>query len=164
MKRLYIFYFLFITYSLVYSQNTETKKSPKKAAIYSSIIPGSGQVYTKKYWKIPIIYTGIVTSIYFIKDNTDKYNLYKTAALSSLENNYNMQLGYTYNQLITLKDFYRRNREISYFFLAGTYILNIVDASVSAHLFHFDVSEEISLNIQPYSNLNNMGINLSLNF
>ena len=63
-------------------------KIPKKAALYSAIIPGAGQIYTKKYWKVPIIYGGLITSVYFIKDNQDNYNMYKEAALTSIENNY----------------------------------------------------------------------------
>ena len=73
------------------------------------------------------------------------------------------QLGYTYSELITLKDHYKRNREISYFSFVGVYILNIIDASVNAHLFHFDVSDDISLNIRPYSTFSNTGVSFSLN-
>ncbi|MBT5354634.1 MAG: hypothetical protein HOL56_06005, partial [Flavobacteriales bacterium] len=62
-----------------------------------------------------------------------------------------------------LKDHYKRNREISYFSFVGVYILNIIDASVNAHLFHFDVSDDISLNIRPYSTFSNTGVSFSLN-
>lgn len=147
----------------VFSQKIKKEKSPKKAAIYSAIVPGLGQVYTKKYWKAPIIYGGLLTSAYFINDNNTQYKNYKEAALLSHQTGEN-QLGYTYSELKTLKDHYRRNRDVSYFSFVGVYILNIVDASVNAHLFTFDVSDDISMNIKPYSNLNNTGVSFSLNF
>ena len=139
-------------------------KIPRKAGLYSAILPGAGQVYTKKYWKIPIIYAGLITSAYFINDNSIQYKKYQTAAILSNETEEN-QLGYTYSQLITLVDNYRRNREISILCFIGTYILNIVDASVSAHLFHYDVSDDLSLHIQPvyFSKENATGLSLSFN-
>ena len=121
-----------------------------------------GQIYTKKYWKVPIIYGGLVTSAYFINDNNNQYKEYREAALLSYETGED-QLGYTYSELITLKDHYKRNREISYFSFVGVYILNIIDASVNAHLFNFDVSDDISLNIRPYSTFSNTGVSFSLN-
>ncbi len=162
MKRTYII-FLFTLISLsISSQKIQKDKSPKKAAIYSAVIPGSGQIYTKKYWKVPIIYGGLLTSAYFINDNNNQYNEYRDAALLSYETG-EEQLGYTYSELIILKDHYKRNREISYFSFVGVYILNIIDASVNAHLFHFDVSDDISLNIRPYSTFSNTGVSFSLN-
>ena len=152
----------------VFSQKITKEKSPKKAAIYSAIIPGSGQVYTKKYWKVPIIYSGLITSTYFINSNNQQYKTYKTAAITSVNNNSTDQIvnggNYSFSELKTLKDYYRRNRELSYFSFITVYLLNVVDASVNAHLYHFDISDDISLNIQPYLNLNNQGINLSINF
>ena len=164
MKKTYVFFICILISLSVSSQKNQKEKFPKKAAIYSAIIPGSGQIYTKKYWKVPIIYGGLIASGYFIKDNQDNYNMYKEAALTSIENNYENQLDFTYSELITLKDHYRRNREISYFSFIGIYILNVVDASVNAHLFNYDVSDDISLNIRPYSTLINTGVSFSLNF
>lgn len=149
--------------SSVFSQKIKKDKSPKKAALFSAIIPGSGQIYTEKYWKVPIVYAGIITSIYFIDENNKKYENYKESALLSYDTGEN-QLGYTYSELKTLKDHYRRNRDISYFSLVGIYILNIVDASVNAHLYNFDVSEDISINIKPHLSLYNSAVTLSLNF
>ena len=147
----------------VFSQKINEEKSPKKAALYSAILPGAGQFYTKKYWKIPIYYSGLITSIYFINDNRTKYIDYRNAALLSYDTGEN-QLGYSYSQLKDLKEHYRRNRDISYFSLVGIYILNIVDASVNAHLYNFDVSEDISINIKPHLSLYNSAVTLSLNF
>ena len=162
MKRKYIFFICTLISLSISSQKIQKDKSPKKAAIYSAVIPGAGQIYTKKYWKVPIIYGGLVTSAYFINDNNNQYKEYRDAALLSYETGED-QLGYTYSELIILKDHYKRNREISYYSFVGVYILNIIDASVNAHLFHFDVSDDISLNIRPYSTFSNTGVSFSLN-
>ena len=162
MKRKYIFFICTLISLSISSQKIQKDKSPKKAAIYSAFIPGAGQVYTKKYWKVPIVYAGLVASAYFINDNNNQYKEYKDAALLSYETGED-QLGYTYSELIILKDHYKRNREISYFSFVAVYILNIIDASVNAHLFHFDVSDDISLNIRPYSTFSNTGVSFSLN-
>jgi len=162
-KKAYIIIFCALLSSVVFSQKIKKDKSPKKAALFSAIIPGSGQIYTEKYWKVPIVCGGIVTSIYFIEENNKKYKNYKEAALLSYETGEN-QLGYTYTELKTLKNHYRRNRDVSYFSLLGIYILNIVDASVNAHLYNFDVSDDISINIKPHLSLYDSGVTLSLNF
>lgn len=141
-------------------------KSPKKAALLS-LIPGAGQVYNKKYWKVPIIYTGLITSAYFINDNHHQYKAYKKAYLIRIDNDPNTTdeyVGqYSSNDLTVLKDFYRRNREISILCFVGVYILNIVDASVDAHLFDYDISENMSLNVSPLSTKDFSGISLTLN-
>lgn len=161
-KQIFILLFWNISIALP-AQEKETKK-PAKAGIYSAIIPGGGQVYTKKYWKVPIIYAGLITSGYFLQDNSIEYKKYKAAAILSDQTTEN-QLGYTYPQLITLTDHYRRNREVAMLFLIGTYILNIVDASVSAHLFDYDISDDLSLYIQPVylSHAKTTGISLHFN-
>ena len=137
---------------------------PKRAAIYSAIIPGSGQAYSKKYWKIPIIYAGLFASTYYFKENHDLYYLYKNTYLNRLEDNTTDKLNYSNSELVVLTDYYRRNREVSALLFALTYILNIVDASVSAHLFTYDVSEDISLKLQPIymSKENANGLSLSI--
>ena len=68
------------------SAQETTTKIPRKAAIYSAIIPGGGQIYTKKYWKIPIIYAGFVTSLYYIKESNKSYELYKQIYLDRMNN------------------------------------------------------------------------------
>ena len=136
-------------------------KIPKRAGMYSAIIPGAGQVYTKKYWKVPIIYAGLITSAYYFKENHDLYDLYKSTYLNRIDGNTTDNLDYSNTDLITLTEFYRRNREVSALLFTLTYILNIVDASVSAHLFEYDVTEDISLHFQPINN-NSVLINLYL--
>ena len=143
-------------------------KNAKKASLYSAIIPGAGQIYTEKYWKIPIIYSGLIASAYYIKQNNDQYKLYRSTYLNRINNDNNtdqFQGEYSNQDLVTLTDFYRRNREVSTLLFTLTYLLNIIDASVSAHLFSFDVSEDLSMNIKPiyFMQSKSSGIQLSFN-
>ena len=145
-----LFFCLLSSFSIVKAQKKE-RKIPEKAAVYSAIIPGLGQAYNKKYWKIPVIYSGLITSAYYIQTSNESYTLYKNVYLSRIsgENSDQFQGQYSNTDLITLTNFHRRNREISILCFIGTYLLNIIDASVSAHLFNYDISDDLSLNIQP---------------
>ena len=160
-----IFLALFIIVSANSSAQEYGDKIPKKAALYSAILPGAGQVYTKKYWKVPVIYGGLITSAYYINESNDFYQLYKSTYLNRLDGDFTDNLNYSDSDLRTLTEHYRRNREVSALLFTLTYILNIVDASVNAHLFDYDVSEDLSLHIQPvyFSKENASGISLSFN-
>lgn len=137
------------------------EKSPKKAAILS-IVPGAGQVYTKKYWKIPIIYSALIASGYYINENNSEYKKYRDTYLNRM-NGQSDNLNYTNSELITLKDYYKRNREISIMLFSLTYILNIIDASVNAHLSEYEVNEDISLGIRPIKIQDNFYSGIALN-
>ena len=166
-KQQIIIFFLCITYTNATAQKIN-QKIPKRAGIYSAIIPGSGQIYTKKYWKVPIIYAGLITSAYYIKENHNSYRIYKEAYLNRLnENNSDVfQNQYSDLDLKTLTDYYRRNREISILLFTVTYLLNIVDASVNAHLLDYDISDNLSINIKPEylikDNINLLTLSLNL--
>tara|TARA_B110000438_G_C15727639_1_gene612749 strand:- start:501 stop:1016 length:516 start_codon:yes stop_codon:yes gene_type:complete len=166
-KKIFLFFFCFFLISFANAQDlTEPIQSPRKAAILSATLPGLGQVYNKKYWKIPIIYAGLLTSVYYINDNNVEYKRYKDAYLRRLDNNPDNDdfVGeYSSGDLLILKDFYRRNREVSILCFIGTYIINVLDASVDAHLFDYDISEDISLQITPTSTANFNGLSLTLN-
>ena len=128
------------------------KHSPKKATIMSAVLPGSGQFYNKKYWKIPVIYVGFGTLVYFISANQKQYNNYKQAYKYRVDNDpatVDNYLQYSAEGLLQAKNYYRRNLEISYIFTSVLYMLNVVDATVDAHLFDFDISNDLSLKIQP---------------
>ncbi|MBT6649744.1 MAG: hypothetical protein HOB54_00050 [Flavobacteriales bacterium] len=155
----------FVGFSFTTSAQEYGEKIPKKAGLYSAILPGAGQVYTKKYWKVPVIYGGLITSAYYINESNDLYQLYKSTYLNRLDGDFNDNLNYSDSDLRTLTEHYRRNREVSALLFTLTYILNIVDASVNAHLFDYDVSEDLSLHIQPvyFSKENASGISLSFN-
>lgn len=149
--------------------------SPTRAAIYSAVLPGLGQGYNKKYWKIPIIYAGFGVITYFIVSNASEYNNYKDAynyvASGDSTGTDNELVGkYDESQLLDGKNYYRRNMELSYIIGGLWYILNIIDASVDAHFFDYDISEDLSIRVDPvmlhrrddYRPVS--GIKLTLNF
>src|SRR5690554_2231559 len=139
--------------------------SPKKATIMSAVLPGLGQIYNKKYWKVPILHGGFATAGYFLNDNLKKIDTYKAAyiAETDADSNTSNNTGLTATQLDKIIDQYKSWRDLSYIAFVVIYALNIIDANVDAHLFYFDVSEDISLNWAPYLSPNrNQGIGLSL--
>ncbi len=164
----------------------EKVHSPKKATIYSAILPGLGQAYNKKYWKIPIIYAGFGTIGYYIHWNNDNYNVLKIAYndLTDGDDSTNSYLDLKpdwidlddqtdYNTfesgLSDQQDYYRRNRDLLIICMVGFYGLNIIDASVDAHLFDFDISDDLTFNWQPsvhrsYNRQNFYGVNCSFTF
>ena len=124
---------------------------PNKAAWYSSAIPGLGQAYNKKYWKIPVIWAGIAGFTYFIKWNNDEYQFYRRNLIYETEQNPNFP-NETPLEASTLKsgrDQYRRTRDMLIIFGIFFYMLNIVDAHVDAHLIEFDVNQNLSVQVNP---------------
>lgn len=156
--------------------------SPRKASIYSTILPGLGQLYNKKYWKVPVLYAGIGGLTYAIISNNKNYLNYRSAYRIRMDGdattidpyadvNSKDYLSDKYLESVT-KNFHRW-RDLSIFGAALLYVLNIVDASVDAHLFSFDVSDDLSLHIRPawittaginYSRRNVTGLSVHLNF
>jgi hypothetical protein len=125
--------------------------TPAKAAFYSAILPGLGQAYNKKYWKIPLVYGAIGTSLYFYIDNNKKYHDYRDAYKRRLEG-YNDD-DYQFlddDRLIAGQKFYQRNRDLSALFVVGFYVLNIIDANVDAALIQFNVNERLSVRPEIY--------------
>ncbi len=167
-------------------ENAKEIHSPAKATLYSALLPGLGQAYNKKYWKIPIIYVGFGTIGYFINWNNSGYKTYKQAYsdLTDGDDNTNSYLDIDaskyydldnptdYNNFKTglskQQQYYRRNRDLLIICMVGFYGLNIIDASVDAHLFNFDISDDLSFNWQPSMNLNEKqmvyGFNCTFNF
>ncbi|WET01331.1 DUF5683 domain-containing protein [Flavobacterium sp. YJ01] len=125
--------------------------TPAKAAFYSAILPGLGQAYNKKYWKIPLVYGAIGTSLYFYIDNNKKYHDYRDAYKRRLEgyNDDNYQF-LDESRLIAGQKFYQRNRDLSALFVVGFYVLNIIDANVDAALIQFNVNERLSMRPEIY--------------
>ena len=116
-----------------------------------------------------MIYAGIGTTIYFAKENQKNYTNYKDALIKRNNGEIDVYDGiYTESQMLTIIDYYQRNRDLSYILTGVIYILNIVDASVDAHMFNFNVDENLSLNAQPniFSSTNGLqpGLLLQLNF
>lgn len=137
-------------------QDTVKQKthSPRKATIFSAVIPGLGQAYNRKYWKIPVVYAGIGACAYFAIKSNNRYTEFRDAwsDLNSTDPNGTIEFDgylYTLNGLEQGKNYYRRNRDLFTIFTAGVYILNIIDANVDAHLFDFDISDDLTMRIQP---------------
>jgi len=132
----------------------EKLHSPKKATILSAILPGAGQIYNKKYWKAPIVWGGLALSGYYLSNNLSELNRYRDAYVAETDGDSETinDTGFSQNQLLDLVDQYKTWRDWSYIALGAVYVLNIIDASVDAHLFYFDVSEDISMNLAPYFN------------
>lgn len=128
------------------------KHSPQKASLMSAFLPGLGQVYNKKYWKVPIIYVGLGTLGYFIAYNSQQYQFYRKAYIAKIDNDSTTVDNFPFaseDGLRQLLNQYRRTRDILIAGAVLVYALNIVDASVDAHLFEFDVSDNLSLHIEP---------------
>jgi len=124
--------------------------SPHKATMYSALIPGLGQVYNKKYWKLPIIYGATGVLIYAFDVNNDQYNKFKNAYTEMDAGNIEQFEGFTNKDiLLRIRDNYRRNRDLNVISLAAVYLLNVVDATVDAHLFNYEITDDLSLNVQP---------------
>lgn len=127
--------------------------TPAKAAFYSAILPGLGQAYNKKYWKIPLVYGAIGASLYFYIDNNKKYHSYRDAYKRRLAGFNDDQYQYLDDsRLIAAQRFYQRNRDLSLLVSVAFYILNIVDANVDAHLMQFNVSDKLTLKPDIYPN------------
>lgn len=151
--------------------NKAIYSSARKASIMSACLPGLGQVYNKKYWKIPVIYAALGGLGYWGLTSQTKYKFYSNNL--RLENDGDPATlntsGYSTDQLITQKRYYRKYRDMAVIAGILVYLVNIIDANVDAHLKTFDVSDDLSLQVKPYSNLdyNNKlqaGLTLKLNF
>jgi len=134
-------------------KKTAVLHSPRKASVYSAILPGLGQAYNKKYWKIPVIYAAAGALTYFIISNQRDYIMYRTAYRLRVDGDSTTidQFADMYNEttLLTATQTTHKWRDLSVFGAALLYLLNIVDATVDAHLYTFDVSDNLSLNVQP---------------
>ncbi len=130
--------------------------SPSKAAFYSAIFPGGGQIYNKKYWKVPIVWAGMATSIYFYIDNSNEYNRFRTAfkrrkqGLSD-EFTVNGQELISTTGLESAQKTLQKNRDLSLLTGILLYVLQIVEASVNAHLLQFNTNDNLTIRptIQP---------------
>jgi hypothetical protein len=169
---------------------SQWRPDPKRALWLALVIPGGGQIYNRKYWKLPLVYGGFVGCAYAMTWNNMMYKDYSQAYLDLMDNDpgtasYNsfMHLGKKidktneerYKTLFKKrKDRYRRYRDMSFFVLIGVYALSVIDAYVDAELSVFDISRDLSLKVEPgvintgQSNnplhASSLGLNCSLNF
>ena len=140
------------------------RPDPKKATWLALIIPGGGQIYNRKYWKLPIVYGGFVGCLYAYNWNGQMYKDYRQAYLDIMDSDpntdsykdffrpgYNFEANQEYlkNVFKKRKDRYRRWRDMSIFAFIGVYAVSVVDAYVDAQLSSFDITEDINLTIEP---------------
>jgi len=161
--------------SLSIAQDTLPIHSPKKATYLSLALPGLGQAYNKKYWKIPLVYALIGVPLAIAIDQQSKFDDFKDALSKRLDNDPNT-IDNQYNgrfsdqNLRSLIDFHRRNRDIFFILTGVAYALNVIDAAVDAHLDYFNVSDDLAASLKPSFQFNNStqqltpSITLSLNF
>ncbi len=129
----------------------EKEHSPKKAT-YFAIIPGGGQIYNRKYWKLPIVYAGFAVTGYFGISNRNEYKKYGEAYTCKVTNpdcSNELAQKYSEQDLISIRDYYRRNMELSFIIMGGWYILQMLDAMVDANLYYWEVDDELSISVQP---------------
>lgn len=168
------------------SSSTVWEPRPRTAVWMSLLIPGGGQIYNRKYWKLPIFYGGYVGCIYALTWNQNTYTEYRNAYVDIMDDDPNTK---SYEDFLPphyeidtsmedwlksvfkqRKDKYRRYRDLSIFAFAGVYVLSAIDAYVDAELSHFDISPDLSLNFQPLLLLDdrqgsvNAGFSLALHF
>ncbi|QZT36512.1 hypothetical protein K5X82_14795 [Halosquirtibacter xylanolyticus] len=162
-------------------------RSPKKASIMSALVPGLGQIYNHKYWKLPLIYGGFAAMTYGFTWNNGQYKDYKKgyqilskeyssltpeelAYLQQLIRNPNVNLEdpqqqeYLLRQLESGMSYYKRNRDLNVVGMAALYLLNIIDASIDAHFSTFDISDNLSMDVQPYATPDQMGVGVQFKF
>lgn len=172
-------YLFVLSPTTCFSQTTDTLvktesvpfHSPKKAALLSTLLPGAGQAYNKKYWKMPIIYAGFFGLAYSFNFNQTRYIKYRDAYKTRIEGGIDPYDGiYSKEDLFYLQKYYNRYRDLTVIGASLLYILNIIDASVDAHMFTFDVSDDLSFNIQPSfiniadANAIQTGLSVKINF
>jgi hypothetical protein len=146
-----------------------TKKyahSPKKAAIFSAALPGLGQAFNKKWWKIPIVYAAIGTSTGFIVYNQHEYRKFKDAYINRLNGTETSSDfdNYSNDRLFKIQNDFHNWRDISILVTTGFYVLNILDAVVDAHFFRYDMGDDLSLEVSPRLNFVSPGFNICLRF
>lgn len=155
-----------IQQAMMLPENTRTRFIPNsnRSIWLALVIPGGGQIYNRKYWKLPIVYGGFVGCAYALTWNNRMYKDYSQAYLdimdddphtNSYENfmprgvNVDDRLQYYQDLFKKRKDFYRRYRDLSIFCFIGVYLLSVIDAYVDAELSDFDISKDLSIKIEP---------------
>jgi hypothetical protein len=133
----------------------ETGYTPKKAAFYSAVFPGGGQIYNRQYWKAPLALGAVGAAGYFLYDNTTQYRRFRDAyrlrvdgdptTIDEFANTPNA----TAANLVEIRDQYRKWMEQSYIAVGVVYGLQVLEAYTAAHLKNFDIDDDLSINWQP---------------
>ena len=166
------------------------RPNPQRALWLALVFPGGGQIYNRKYWKLPLVYGGFIGCIYAMSWNSMMYKDYQQAYIDIMDDDPNTA---SYNKFLHLgrqidssnierykqifksrKDKYRRWRDMSFFVMIGVYALSVIDAYVDAELSEFDISKDLTLKVSPAVmgagassnpfNATSVGLSCSLNF
>lgn len=163
-----------ITKDTIFSDEEIDPLSPARAAFYSAVLPGLGQAYNKKYWKIPIVWAAIGTGVYFYRRNDELLDTYQEAYKLRLSgrpddfdgtgDNPNLST----ESLVRAQEIYKKNKDLSLFLTLGLYALNIIEANVDAHLddkaFNTNLSFRPSFYIDPINKQYVAGVNIKYDF
>jgi hypothetical protein len=128
---------------------TYWEHSPRKAAMLSAVFPGMGQLYNKKYWKLPVVYIGMGALVYSSVWNREQYRKYFDKYKFMTETGAEEYEGETLREVEYYKDSHLRYKNLFMILSVGFYALQIIDANVDAHLLFYDISDDISLFIDP---------------
>lgn len=141
---------LLIEQDTIQSEAPSNVKDPKKALFLSLILPGAGQVYNEKVWKLPLLYGGVTTAVYFLGFNNRRYQEF-LVALEIVREGTEPSPFPNLNEdgIIRNVNYWRRNRDAMYMVFGAIYALGAVDAFVDAHLSSFDISEDLSMKFEP---------------
>ncbi len=153
-------------------KSDDVSDNPKKAAFYSTIIPGGGQVFNRQYWKAPLAFGGVATAGYFVYSNTTQYRYYRDQYRLRVDDDPltvvdSPLTDVSSANISSARDGYRKRMEQSYIAVIIVYGLNVIEAYTSAHLMNFDVDEDLSLQLEPSIRMGNqseMQIGLSFHF
>ena len=140
---------------------------PRKALLYSAIFPGAGQAYNKKYWKVPLVYGGFATGVFFISFFQDRYVTYKGELFGLLDDGTPAPSGFNEKQLRKIVDDAKRERDFFTILTGFWYILQMVDAHVDAHLKEFDINPQLQVRLEPmvgHHPMNGQSAGLALTF
>jgi hypothetical protein len=142
--------------------------NPKKAGLYSAILPGLGQVYNRQYWKVPIVFAIVGVTAYFFVDNLNAYQDYRKAYVSRISldpsSGPDKYPNFTNDNLKQLQDQSKQYLDMTVLLGALGYTIQVLDAVASAHLKNFDISRDISMRMKPVLQNNGVGFGLVMNF
>jgi hypothetical protein len=132
----------------------QTVHSPGAASLMSTLVPGSGQLYNRKYWKVPVIYGGFATLLYFSHTNNKLYIKYRDMYEQKIASRTNPEIpdplpSASPDAILRERENWRRYRDLNYIGIGLLYIMNILDANVDAHLIDYDISDDLSMKISP---------------
>ncbi len=163
--------------SLVKEKKAIDPLAPSKAAFYSALLPGLGQIYNKSYWKAPIVWGALGGSIYMYTFNNDSYQQFRTAfkrrQAGFTDDEFNGEGEFSFLSDSVLENQQERFQEQRDLWLVASialYVLNIIDANVDAHLKQFNIDDDLSFDFEPYLDLNpvtnnpNYGMALTIKF